>query len=35
MVSNFISCIKNSKRSLICGANEAIKNVDIAIKADV
>ena len=35
MLVNFISCIKNPQKNLICGPDEAIKNVEIALKANV
>lgn len=35
MLENFIKCIKNPKNKVICGPGEAIKNLKLAIKANV
>ncbi len=35
MLENFIKCIKNPKHKIICGPEDAIKNLKLAIKANV
>ena len=35
MIQNFIDCIKNPKKNVICDSKDAIKNVQLALKANV
>ena len=35
MIKNFIACIKNPKKDVICDSKDAIKNIQLALKANV